>query len=75
VETRKGINTMALGCVLALGVTLFSGCAGGDTATVTIRIGNQMAKADMPSVVDRLSITFVAIAFIYVYLNIFILFL
>ncbi len=53
-ETRKGINTIALGCVLALGVTLFSGCAGGDTATVTIRIGNQMAKADMPSVVDRI---------------------
>ncbi|HSV95631.1 MAG TPA: hypothetical protein VLM75_01725 [Spirochaetota bacterium] len=31
-----------------------TGCAGGDMATVTIRVGNQLAKADMPSVVDRI---------------------
>lgn len=33
---------------------LITGCAGGDTATVTIRVGNQLAKADTPSVIDRI---------------------
>lgn len=43
-----------IGCIMLTGALFLSGCAGGDTATVTIRIGNQMAKADMPSVVDRI---------------------
>ncbi|HSV95630.1 MAG TPA: hypothetical protein VLM75_01720 [Spirochaetota bacterium] len=42
--------------ILALFATAFfiTGCAGGDMATVTINIGNHVAKVDRPSIVDRI---------------------
>lgn len=39
---------------LCVAFTGFTGCAGGDMATVIVSIGNTTAKAEKPSVVDRL---------------------
>lgn len=52
--TGRKISSIALTLILLGTAAIITGCAGGDTATVTIRVGNQLAKADTPSVIDRI---------------------
>ena len=51
---RKGYATTFLLLTLFTASFLVTGCSGGDMTTVTINIGNHFAKADRPSIVDRI---------------------
>lgn len=51
---RKGYATTFLLLTLFTASFLLTGCAGGDMATVTINIGNHVAKTNTPSIVDRI---------------------
>jgi len=50
----RSLFSSSIICICLFGALLVTGCAGGDMATVTVSIGNITAKAEKPSVVDRL---------------------
>lgn len=53
-KKTKLFISMFISTTALAGALFITGCAGGDTATVTINIGDHVAKTNTPSVVDRI---------------------
>ena len=53
-RARSKFLSIALTMALLGAMAAVTGCAGGDMATVTVSIGNITAKAEKPSIVDRI---------------------
>lgn len=53
-KNAKLFLSTAIAISFLAGALFITGCAGGDMATVTINIGDHIAQADRPSMVDRI---------------------